>query len=220
MRKDMKKMAAGFLAATLMVAGITTGGVAFAANSATSTTVTKAASKYTLEDMLVNAISDEYLAQAEYNAIMDEYGDQRPFSNISQAEATHISLLLPLFEEYGVTVPKKDWNSTVTDPASLEASYQAGVDAEVKNIAMYESYLKEDLPEDVKVVFERLMNSSEKHLRAFQNAVDGNCTGTGTGSGTCTGMGKQNGNTNNSSRGFGRGNGSNRNNATGSCLMQ
>jgi len=216
MRKDMKKMAAGFLAATLMVAGITTGGVAFAANSATSTTVTKADSKYTLEDMLVNAISDEYLAQAEYNAIMEEFGDQRPFSNISQAEATHISLLLPLFEEYGVAVPEKDWNSTVTEPASLEASYQAGVDAEVKNIAMYESFLKEDLPENVKEVFERLMNSSENHLRAFQNAVDGNCTG----SGTCTGMGKQNRNTNNSSRGFGRGNGSNRNNATGSCLMQ
>ncbi|MHB8130419.1 MAG: DUF2202 domain-containing protein [Mobilitalea sp.] len=209
MRKEMKKMAAGFMVASLMVAGVATGGIASAANSTTSTIVKTTDTKYSMEEMLVNAISDEYMAQAEYTAIMEKFGVQRPFSNISKAEETHINLLLPLFEEYGVVVPEKD-NSTVSVPVSLEAAYQAGADAEVKNIAMYESFLKEDLPADVKVVFERLMSASENHLRAFQNAVDGNCTGTG----------QQNGKMNRSGRGSGRGNGGNRNNAMGSCLLQ
>jgi hypothetical protein len=63
---------------------------------------------------------------------------------------------------------------------------------------------------DVKVVFERLMSASENHLRAFQNAVDRNCTGTGL----------QNEKLNNTVRGCGRGNGGNRNNTMGSCLLK
>lgn len=211
MRKEMKKLAAGFLAASLMVAGITTGGIAYAAaNSATNTTATLAVTKSSLEEMLTSAVSDEYLAQAEYNVIMESFGTQRPFSNISQAEATHISLLLPLLEEYGVAVPTTDWKSIATVPASLEAAYQAGADAEVKNIAMYEGFLKEELPTDVKVVFEQLKSASENHLRAFQNAVAGNCTGTA----------QRNGKSFNSGRGCGQGAGGNGNRSMGNCLLQ
>ena len=44
--------------------------------------------------------------------------------------------------------------------------------AEVHNIAMYEAFLKqEDLPDDVRAVFEALTRASGNHLRAFeQNA--------------------------------------------------
>ncbi|MPN01584.1 hypothetical protein SDC9_148794 [bioreactor metagenome] len=95
----------------------------------------------------------------------------------------------PLFEEYGVSIPEKDWESMITVPASIEEAYAAGVDAEEKNIAMYESFLNKDLPDDVKDVFERLMNASDRHLTAFERQVDG----TGCGSGTCDGTGYGNG---------------------------
>ncbi|MCK5008763.1 MAG: DUF2202 domain-containing protein [Spirochaetales bacterium] len=40
------------------------------------------------------------------------------------------------------------------------------------NIAMYESFLQEDLPEDVRDLFERLQQASENHLRAFRNNLN------------------------------------------------
>ena len=50
-------------------------------------------------------------------------------------------------------------------PASLQEAYETGVTAEVHNIAMYESFLKqENLPEDIKLVFEELKKASESHL--------------------------------------------------------
>lgn len=206
MKTSTKKLAAGFLAACLIVAGITTGGIAYAETS----TKTTENSNNSLNEMLTKAISDEYLAQAEYDAILEKYGEQRPFINLSKAEETHINLLLPLLEEYEVAIPKTDWDSTIKVPESLEAAYQAGIDAETENIAMYKSFLKEDLPENVEDAFERLMNASENHLRAFQNAENGYCTG----------LGQQNGRLNNSGRGCGMRNGGNRNSLNGSCILQ
>ncbi len=128
---------------------------------------------FTLEEMMVYAIQDEYFAQAEYVAIMDAFGSQRPFSNIVLSEKTHIALLLPLFETYEFAVPVNDAESKVVLADTLLESYNLGVDAEIKNIAMYEAFLKEDLPEDVRAVFERLQAASENHLRAFENAAAG-----------------------------------------------
>ena len=127
---------------------------------------------YTVEEMLTYAIQDEYLARAEYKVIMDAYGEQRPFINIMRAEGVHIQRLLPLFTAYGVTVPEDTALEHTVKPDSLQAAYEAGVTAEVNNIAMYEAFLKqEDLPDDVRAVFEALMRASGNHLRAFeQNA--------------------------------------------------
>ena len=127
---------------------------------------------YTVEEMLTYAIQDEYLARAEYKVIMDAYGEQRPFINIMKAEGVHIQRLLPLFTAYGVTVPEDTALEHTVKPDSLQAAYEAGVTAEVNNIAMYEAFLKqEDLPDDVRAVFEALTRASGNHLRAFeQNA--------------------------------------------------
>ena len=127
---------------------------------------------YTVEEMLTYAIQDEYLARAEYKVIMDAYGEQRPFINIMKAEGVHVQRLLPLFTAYGVTVPEDTALEHTVKPDSLQAAYEAGVTAEVHNIAMYEAFLKqEDLPDDVRAVFEALMRASGNHLRAFeQNA--------------------------------------------------
>ena len=124
---------------------------------------------YTVEEMLTYAIRDEYLARAEYKVIMDAFGEQRPFINIMKAEGVHVQRLLPLFTAYGVTVPEDTALELTVKPDSLAAAYEAGVTAEVNNIAMYEAFLKqEDLPDDVRAVFEALTRASENHLRAFE----------------------------------------------------
>ncbi|MHC1734587.1 MAG: DUF2202 domain-containing protein [Erysipelotrichaceae bacterium] len=136
--------------------------------------VTYDESSYTIEEMLTMAIQDEYLARQEYESILDEYGDIRPFTNIIQAEVNHIEMLEPLFTTYKITIPVDDAIDHVVLPETLEETYAIGVQAEVNNIAMYERFLEEDLPEDVQDVFERLMNASYNHLEAFARQVEGN----------------------------------------------
>jgi len=123
---------------------------------------------YTVEDMLVSAIQDEYLAQATYAAIIEAYGEVKPFSKIILAEQTHIDLLLPLFETYGIEVPVNDAAQYVVLPDSISSALSTGVQAETLNIAMYDAFLSQvDLPADVQTVFEYLQSASENHLAAF-----------------------------------------------------
>ena len=220
MRKQIRTITGKLLVAGLLVTGLTTGASVYAANAGIGAVGASADTKYSLEEMLVYAIEDEYLAQAEYDVIMDTYGTKKPFSNIIKAEATHISLLEPLFEEYDVKVPVKDWESLVAVPESLDAAYEIGVEAEEKNIAMYESFLKENLPDNVREVFEALMNASEKHLAAFQRQVDGvtGGSGNGTGLGTEIQTGKGSG-----TDGNGHGNNTfqgNRNTSQENCIVE
>jgi hypothetical protein len=122
---------------------------------------------YTLEQMITMAITDEYLAHKEYEIILDAYGNINPFANIINAEVTHIEALLPLFEAYDIAVPVDNAATLVALPSTLQEAYEIGVQAEVNNIGMYESFLKQDLPQDVRDVFEDLMAASEKHLQSF-----------------------------------------------------
>jgi hypothetical protein len=122
---------------------------------------------YTLEQMITMAITDEYLAHKEYEIILDAYGNINPFANIINAEVTHIEELLPLFEAYDIAVPVDNAATLVALPSTLQEAYEIGVQAEVNNIGMYESFLKQDLPQDVRDVFEDLMAASEKHLQSF-----------------------------------------------------
>ena len=158
--------------------------------------------------MLTYAIQDEYMAQAEYNAIMDQYGVQKPFSNIIKSEAMHIDLLLPLLKANDVAVPKNDAANRVVVPESIEKSYTVGVEAEKKNIAMYESFLKGDLPDDVKAVFEKLLAASENHLAAFERAEDGKIgqgMGNGKGKSGHSGMGMNRSSSHGPGQGMGNG---------------
>ena len=124
-----------------------------------------------LADMLTYAIQDEYLARAEYDLITASFGSVRPFTNIMRAEETHIAAILPLLDAYGISAPADESASHAVSVATLTNAYQAGVTAEVNNIAMYETFLDQNLPDNVRDVFESLMRASENHLRAFQNRL-------------------------------------------------
>lgn len=125
---------------------------------------------YTLEEMLNYAIQDEYKARAEYELIIEEMDGDRPFTNIIKSEETHIALLKPLFQAHGIELPQDDAAKHTVLPESIDAALEVGVQAEIDNIAMYERFLSQDLPEDVEEVFLRLKNASQNHLEAFKNA--------------------------------------------------
>lgn len=217
MTSKWRKQVAVAIMSMSLVAGSST---AFAAelpntNANTSTAVSGWGSSavtstgtYSLEQMLTYAIQDEYAAQAEYAAIIKTFNTARPYTNILKAEGTHIDYLEPLFAKYGVTIPADSSASHVALPKTLNETYAIGVDAEIKNIQMYETFLKQDLPADVKAVFLALKDASVKHLDAFQRQVD-KVSGTsfGTNSGTS--------NTNTSAGGFGNGVGRNSANGLG-----
>jgi hypothetical protein len=126
----------------------------------------------TLEQMLTYAIQDEYLARAEYSFIINEYGPVRPFSNIIHAEEQHIRMLVPLFTTYGFSVPEDNAAEHIVVPKDLKEALETCVQGEIDNIAMYETFLNKQLPDDVRDVFERLQNASGNHLRAFRNALN------------------------------------------------
>ena len=153
--------------------------------------------EYTLEEMLNYAIQDEYRARAEYELIIEEMDGGRPFTNIIKSEETHIALLKPLFEARGIEVPKDDAADHIVLPESIDVALEIGVQAEIDNIAMYEKFLGQDLPEDVEGVFLRLKNASENHLQAFKNAASSGSGGnrygnSGNGRARGRGNGKEN----------------------------
>lgn len=131
----------------------------------------KSEQNLTLEKMLIYAIQDEYLAHAEYDFILNTYGEQKPFSNIIGAEEKHIESLTLLFSSYKIALPQDTAKEYISHPKSVVESLKAGVQAEIDNIAMYEYFLKQQLPDDVRMVFIQLRDGSKGHLNAFERSL-------------------------------------------------
>ena len=129
--------------------------------------------KPTLAEILNEALMDEYKARDSYQKIIETFGSVRPFINIVKAEQTHIELLLPLYEKHAVPLPVEPDPNRVSVPESLLAACQMGVEAELANVAMYDSLIAAtDLP-DVVDVLQRLQAASrDHHLPAFQRCVE------------------------------------------------
>lgn len=126
----------------------------------------------TINDMLMYAVQDEYLAHGEYLAIVDKFGNQKPYTNIISAEETHLAYLKEVYLAYGLDFPADESTSHIIVPANLLEAAETGVQAEIDNIAMYEIFLTYDLPENVYKVFSALKSGSDSHLLAFQKQVD------------------------------------------------
>jgi len=129
-----------------------------------------------LEATLSVLIQDEYKARAEYVALVEKFGEVAPFVNLIQAETQHIAALTNQFTLYGFEVPVDNGSQFAVVPASLEAAYAIGQQAEIANIALYENFLKQELPVGIERVFTNLMKASENHLSTFQAYIDGKVT--------------------------------------------
>ena len=128
-----------------------------------------------LKSMLDILYQDEYNTKSTYEEIIDEFGPNILYNNLIQAEAQHMNALERIYTRYDIQIPNMDAR-TPNLPDNLLDTYTLGKEAEEANIALYDKYLDEDLPEEIRFTFERLMNASYHHLDAFNQAIanDGN----------------------------------------------
>jgi hypothetical protein len=125
----------------------------------------------TVNDMIILAMKDELLAHQEYTSILEVYPGLNPFASIIQSEVKHINALTPLFETYDIEEVQDESLNHVVLPTDLSHAFYICVEAEVNNIAMYALFLeREDIPDDVRLIFENLMSASYNHLKAFYRA--------------------------------------------------
>lgn len=121
---------------------------------------------------LTDAINDEYQARALYQAVIAKFGGMRPFVNIVQAETQHAEELRALFAAYKVPAPADTHAGKVAAPATILEACKIAVQAETKNVAMYDRFLKFVKEPDIVAVFTRLRDvSANRHLPAFQRCA-------------------------------------------------
>lgn len=115
-------------------------------------------------------LEDERRAEALYAAVIQKHGEVRPFSNIIEAERRHQCALENLFVTHGLPVPPNPWKEKKAEaPATFQASCEAGVVAELQNVALYDRLMKTVAERDLLDVFEQLRwASQERHLQAFR----------------------------------------------------
>lgn len=126
----------------------------------------------TMEEMFTYAIQDEQMAHGEYTYVLETFGDQAPFNNIVSAEAQHISEMTVLFEKYDLAIPADESADHLKQAADIKEGLENCATGEVDNIAMYNKFLDQDIPDDVRATFTALRNASEGHLDAFNKSLE------------------------------------------------
>lgn len=126
----------------------------------------------TMEEMFTYAIQDEQMAHGEYTYVLETFGDQAPFNNIVSAEAQHISEMTVLFEKYDLAIPADESADHLKQAADIKEGLENCATGEVDNIAMYNKFLDQDIPDDVRATFTALRNASEGHLQAFNKSLE------------------------------------------------
>lgn len=137
------------------------------------TTATTQVATTNLSHYLTEAINDEYRARNTYQGIINKFGNVRPFVNIKKSEEQHISMLVGLYNKYGIPVPA-DSVGSLAAPATVSAACSLGVQAEIANADLYVGLLA-GTPNylDVQDVFKRLRDASlYQHLPAFQKCAN------------------------------------------------
>ena len=126
----------------------------------------------TMEEMFTYAIQDEHLAHEEYAYVLETFGDQAPFNNIISSEAQHITEMTVLFEKYNLAIPADESADHIQRAADVREALDNCAAGEVDNIAMYNKFLEQDIPDDVRATFTALRNASEGHLQAFNKSLE------------------------------------------------
>ncbi len=118
------------------------------------------------------ALDDEYKSHAAYDQVIRDFGPQRPFINVVEAEARHISALLGLFDKYAIAAPANRWAGSAPRYASIAEACTASVQGEIDNVALYDRILGSTRRADILDIFQALRAASqERHLPAFQRCA-------------------------------------------------
>jgi hypothetical protein len=150
---------------------------------------------------LLLALNDEYHAWAVYEQVMQDFGTVQPFSNIQRAEESHINALKRQFNLYDVPIPDNPWVGNVASFGSVAEACAGGVDAEIANIALYDTLFSSTERQSILNVYRALQRGSVSHQQAFERCTEGvTCPmepagrqGSGNGNGNGSGNGNGNG---------------------------
>lgn len=171
-------------AALILVAGLTTIGVACSSTSnnagapgGSSTSVTTPApstsspstsSSATVTSALTAAYQAETGTLATYRNVVASLGSVGPFPNIVNAEQQHVTTVTTLLNRYGVAVPAA--GAGQASPSTLSAACTLGVNLEQQIISMYTDQLPNvSGHSDITAAFQNLQSvARDNHLPAFQ----------------------------------------------------
>ena len=175
------------------VALLAGGGLATAqARGAAGVAPTVSGASAELARMLQFAREEERLARDLYKVLADTYGGAVPFSRITLSEQRHFDAVGVLLDRYDVADPSAGKPAGTYADATLQANYTAwleqgkfsldtaydvGVALEEADIVDLRSSIKTVTEADVRLVLTRLLNASEHHLNAYQQAADGTTGG-------------------------------------------
>lgn len=123
---------------------------------------------------ILDALADERKAEAYYQAVIDRFGEVTPFSNVIAAERRHADAIEKLCTKYDVEIPAASTEKVGEVPATLKEACTAAIEAEKRNIALYDDLLPKLTKPDVRQTFERLQTASkDRHLPAFTRCAEG-----------------------------------------------
>ena len=133
---------------------------------------------------LIFMLEEEKLARDLYGHLYTTWG-VRVFTNIVRSEQRHMDTIQLLVDKYSLEAPSTETRG-VFENSDLQALYdqlitkgtlslvdalEVGVAIEETDIADLEKILAAGVPEDLKIVYTNLLNSSYKHLNAFNNML-------------------------------------------------
>lgn len=155
---------------------------------------TSVSADQSVREALISAIEDERQAQAYYAAVVARFGQVRPYTQLVKAEGRHEEILVRYCEQNGIEVPANQWATpTMPLPATLEEVRQQSLAREVKNVEMYDEFLKTIKTPALVTIFENLRSASlDHHIPALKGERMGKGRGTGRSAQTCPLSGNQN----------------------------
>jgi hypothetical protein len=123
--------------------------------------------------MVNYTIQYEYLAQGECELVLDTFGPkEKPFMQLSSQKAKQQAKLKEIYDLYSIDFPIDDSKEYLVIPKTLLEAAQLGVEQETNSIAMYDAFLKEELPDAISVLFTKFRGSCETNLNKYQTRVD------------------------------------------------
>jgi hypothetical protein len=183
------------LGLTLGVALLGGGGIA-TAQAQDGADASPSAASADLTTALQLAREEERVARDLYKVLADTYNGAVPFSRITLSEQRHYEAIGVLLQRHHVTDPSAGKAAgTYADPTlqtnyntwlaqgkvSLDKAYDVGVAVEKADIADLKSSINTVTEADVRQVLTHLLNASQHHLTAYQEAANGNPVGPGQG---------------------------------------
>jgi hypothetical protein len=128
-----------------------------------------------LHQALLAALDDEYRSRAIYRVVIDTFGPVQPFSGIIRSEQRHIDALRSLLIARNLPVIGDPYAAGLPAPATLLEACQAGVEAELENVSLYDRLIADAVgDEEVLFVFRALQRASQEcHLPSFRRCLPG-----------------------------------------------